>query len=942
MPKIPLAYQDPIPVREKVASLKMMVSDSIVRHSVPWRAIVRDTEEQEDLTLSTCTNMLEKIIPGYSYVEESARFNRKTTQLPPKRIRMCGGTILVVPSNLIHQWLSEIKKHLHEEALSVLVVDDSRYQTPSAEALVKYDLIIFTKQRFEMEARDGLDAQGRRISKGNEVTCQCSYIGASRNRDCACVTTSDIYVSPLKSLHWLRIIVDEGHGFASTNTNAAIVAEKIVKAERRWIVSGTPAKDLVGVEIDLAAGESAGLAVDAKNQSSALEQRQKFNRSEDTVGAIKSLGMLVSHFLEVHPWHTSREEGKAEWEDYIYRHEDFKKRTYSSFSVCLKNTLQSLVIKTRPEDVDKDIKLPPFSHRVVYLEPSYYDKMTANMFIQVLRANAITSERRDVDYLFHKNNQKPRHDLIRNLQQSCVSWTGFTEEDVRNTVTTSIKYLIKANTLCSEEDRDLLLESVACAESVLQSPGWRALSRSKEIGIFLKEFPMSARKVWSLSDGGEPLMVGLTQLLEAQALMNGHVNDDSPVKKLKDLGETIMRQTLSEKTGEHVTSNLADGTEISRSGVPASCLAGQVTMKLPRVRVSKGLSTSKAQTSKRTKKSDAKPKANNRTKRSLIVVLPATPKKRTLLEGEDALPTYIPPEVTRIKRVRFNSAQDENEVSSAIPPVSQELLVSTLEGGHMTEIDQPQTESMTSPGSASAEIPEEDDESSDWQHTRIIGTTSAKFSYIIEKVMRHHREEKILIFYDGDNTAFYLAQFLELMHIKHLIYANSLDNARRSRYVSVFNEDPSVRVFFIDVRCGALGLNLNAASLVVLINPINRPHIEAQAIKRAHRIGQTRPVHVETLILKGSIEEAVFQRAKAMTKKEHSDAKVLEDDDQIKGIIQQAKIIPVLSREAFGVAQMAPLEIAQLVFNRPDRSDTLISGIDRDTKLKPKKSIPAR
>jgi SNF2 family DNA or RNA helicase len=63
-----------------------------------------------------------------------------------------------------------------------------------------------------------------------------------------------LYSSPLKELHWLRVIIDEGHEFSSATSNAVLVAQKFVTADRRWVVSGTPARDrLFGVEVDLAA-----------------------------------------------------------------------------------------------------------------------------------------------------------------------------------------------------------------------------------------------------------------------------------------------------------------------------------------------------------------------------------------------------------------------------------------------------------------------------------------------------------------------------------------------------------------------------------------------------------------------------------------------------------------------------------------------------------------
>ena len=86
------------------------------------------------------------------------------------------------------------------------------------------------------------------------------------------------------------------------------------------------------------------------------------------------------------------------------------------------------------------------------------------------------------------------------------------------------------------------------------------------------------------------------------------------------------------------------------------------------------------------------------------------------------------------------------------------------------------------------ELPEE----SPLRKVCVVGTTSSKLSYVVEKVMKHQEEEKILIFYDGDNAAYYIAQCLELLYVEHRIYARTLDNATCSKYIIAFNKDPTI------------------------------------------------------------------------------------------------------------------------------------------------------
>jgi SNF2 family DNA or RNA helicase len=201
--------------------------------------------------------------------------------------------------------------------------------------------------------------------------------------------------------------------------------------------------------------------------------------------------------------------------------------------------------------------------------------------------------------------------------------------------------------------------------------------------------------------------------------------------------------------------------------------------------------------------------------------------------------------------------------------------------------------------------------------TSIVGSTSAKLSYLLSRIEQFQRDEKILIFYDNDNTAYYIAQALEVLHIDYLIYAKSLTPALKSEYIVRFNQNPEHRVLLMDIGQAAFGLNLSSASRVFFINPVNRPQVEAQALKRAHRIGQTREVHAETLILKNTIEEAMFERARTMTRAEHKSAKELDDDGGIREIIQRAQPLPVLSHEAEGAGGFAYMERPQQLFARP-------------------------
>jgi superfamily II DNA or RNA helicase len=82
---------------------------------------------------------------------------------------------------------------------------------------------------------------------------------------------------------------------------------------------------------------------------------------------------------------------------------------------------------------------------------------------------------------------------------------------------------------------------------------------------------------------------------------------------------------------------------------------------------------------------------------------------------------------------------------------------------------------------------------------------------------------------------------------------------RRGEVVDAFESDPRPGVFLISLKAGGTGLNLTAASYVVLFDPWWNPAVEAQAIDRTHRIGQTRTVIAYRMLALGTIEEKIWE-----------------------------------------------------------------------------------
>ena len=76
-----------------------------------------------------------------------------------------------------------------------------------------------------------------------------------------------------------------------------------------------------------------------------------------------------------------------------------------------------------------------------------------------------------------------------------------------------------------------------------------------------------------------------------------------------------------------------------------------------------------------------------------------------------------------------------------------------------------------------------------------------------------------------------------------------------------FNNDVKVFTFILSTRSGGLGINLTGADTVIFYDTDWNPTMDAQAQDRAHRIGQTRDVHIYRLVTQQTVEENILTKA---------------------------------------------------------------------------------
>lgn len=90
-------------------------------------------------------------------------------------------------------------------------------------------------------------------------------------------------------------------------------------------------------------------------------------------------------------------------------------------------------------------------------------------------------------------------------------------------------------------------------------------------------------------------------------------------------------------------------------------------------------------------------------------------------------------------------------------------------------------------------------------------------------------------------------------------YDGSMTVPERNRAVDRFEQSGDCNVMLISLKAGNAGLNLSCASQVVILDPFWNPFVEEQAIDRAHRIGQQRPVTVHRILVPETVEDRIVQ-----------------------------------------------------------------------------------
>lgn len=135
---------------------------------------------------------------------------------------------------------------------------------------------------------------------------------------------------------------------------------------------------------------------------------------------------------------------------------------------------------------------------------------------------------------------------------------------------------------------------------------------------------------------------------------------------------------------------------------------------------------------------------------------------------------------------------------------------------------------------------------------------------LLDKLLKKLKAQgsRVLIFSQMTRLLDILEDYCHYRGFKYCRIDGSTKQVDRDDSMDVFNAPGSEKfIFLLSTRAGGLGINLQTADTVILYDSDWNPQMDLQAQDRAHRIGQTKIVHVYRFVTEGTIEEKITERA---------------------------------------------------------------------------------
>ncbi|KZS89961.1 hypothetical protein SISNIDRAFT_488820 [Sistotremastrum niveocremeum HHB9708] len=714
-----------------------------------------------------------------------------------RRVYLTTATLILVPSHLLIQWTSEINKHCDQEALSVLTVRTSG-TLPSASILASsYDIVLMTHTRFASEVERN-DLQ----KVASFATCRCRAPETPiRIPNCTC--NSHPNVSPLLQIRWKRLVVDEGHIVANSSANLATLAS-VLSVESRWIVTGTPTTNLLGLnfgkegkedeELDEPSSDLLDLGLDPRAYPSDEAGEPSASTPSDVYDAntasqeekwsslhrvdLRKLASMMTHFLKLPQF-------SAEPKSFLsIVVEPLLRKSGNGFGsvTILKQVMEQFMIRHSVREIEAEVQLPPLQKRVVSLDLDMISQKTYNVLQSSIAVNAIDSERKDIDYLFHPSNSGALLRLMASISQTLfwhIDPNALKVDDALKNATSSLQRAIDRG--MSSDDINLLHDSIYWLKSASSDIFWREVLCREEVPYQVTGLPEPVAQAWShfSADG----------LSQNEDLRQYHYLRPDRLLRL--------RRSASLFSGS-LENLIQDGQKAVEEDIAREHYLQELE----------------------------KRKKNGKRKRDEL----------------------------EIEKNKAKVVQKVAEVTSPQRPVIPAL------GQHDETL---------------------------LEQTSVSRPISSKLNWILREVLAYPTE-KFLIFSASPLTLAHVAEGLDVVGIPHLLFSSATHRKAREHLPTSFETSDRLRAFLMELKHGARGLNLTSASRVIFCEPVWHADVESQAIKRVHRIGQTKPVIVQTLAIRSSFEEVMVTRDRSGHAQGHT-TKALTDEPGMRAFIKASR-----------------------------------------------------
>ncbi|KAF2764755.1 hypothetical protein EJ03DRAFT_256218, partial [Teratosphaeria nubilosa] len=136
---------------------------------------------------------------------------------------------------------------------------------------------------------------------------------------------------------------------------------------------------------------------------------------------------------------------------------------------------------------------------------------------------------------------------------------------------------------------------------------------------------------------------------------------------------------------------------------------------------------------------------------------------------------------------------------------------------------------------------------------------STKIRRLLRILHAETPKHKTIVFSQFTTMLDLIEPHLDEAGLAYVRYDGSMRNDAREAALDSLRNDPATRVLLCSLKCGSLGLNLTAASRVVIVEPFWNPFVEEQAIDRVHRLNQPVDVKVYRLTVRDTVESRILE-----------------------------------------------------------------------------------